>query len=175
MFQKTIVSLSIGAMALLSASMLPIATPTAEANALSIYPLAECRIVLLQDNGSGTGVPTGMWRGVWGYWNQNTYTVDPSVQPGIEAGGNRNFFKVGTTQTGVYDPAQANKGQVSTFLPGRNQTVFSADYVAHSTLVWNVVYPTTLRSAGTNGNTQICDATKTRKFVPQSDWYLYGV
>jgi|GEM_PF-5629431 hypothetical protein len=169
--------LSTTVVALLGLSLTSFVAPTTLAIGKDILPLPECKIVLLQPDITGDGIadPTGNWRGVWGYWNRNAETIDNTIQPGIQAGGNKNYFNVGHNNS-TYNPDQAvaNQGQPSSFLPGRYFSVFATDYPANTALGWYVTYPLA-KAAWVNSLTAGCNAAKTRLFIPSAEWYLYGV
>jgi hypothetical protein len=169
--------LSTTVVALLGLSLTSFVAPTTLAIGKDILPLPECKIVLLQPDITGDGIadPTGTWRGIWGYWNRNAETIDNTIQPGIQAGGNKNYFNVGHNNSS-YNPDQAvaNQGQPSEFAPGRYTSVFSTDYPAETALGWYVTYPK-FKAAWVNSLTSICNTAKTQLFVPESEWYLYGI
>lgn len=169
--------LSSTVVALLGLSLTSFVAPTTYAIGKDIFPLPECKIVLLQPDIDADGIadPTGIWRGVWGYLNRNAETIDNTIQPGIQAGGNKNYFNVGHNNSS-YNPDQAvaNQGQPSAFAPGRFYSVFSTDYPADTALGWYVTYPK-LKSAWVNSLTSECGSDKIQLFVPESDWYLYGI
>jgi hypothetical protein len=176
MLTKKIPSVLSAALAVLVfASFLPSFTPKTQAIGKNILPIPECKVILLQDNGSGVGVPTGTWRGVWGYWNQNAEVIDDNIQPGIFAGGSKNYFNIGNNNSS-YNPGGPvnNSGQLSAFNPGRYYSVFSTDYSQHTFLGWYIIYPT-LKAAFVNSQTANCNTAKTKLFVPQNEWYLYGI
>ncbi|NJL96263.1 hypothetical protein HC766_02860 [Candidatus Gracilibacteria bacterium] len=173
--RKTVPVLSLLVIGLFA--MLSLLSPKASAIGRPLNPIPECKIVLLQPDITGDGVPdpTGMWRGVWGYWNRNAETIDNVIQPGIEAGGPNNYFNVGHNNSS-YNPDQsvANQGQPSAFLPGRYQSVFSTDMPQNTALGWYVSY-WGIKAAWINSYSSACPTNKVQMFVDPSEWYLYGI
>ncbi|NJK70735.1 MAG: hypothetical protein HC932_00475 [Thermales bacterium] len=173
--RKTVPVLSLLVIGLFA--MLSLLSPKASAIGKQIFPLNECKIVLLQPDITGDGVPdpTGIWKAVFGYHNRNRETIDNVIQPGIEAGGPNNYFNVGHNNSS-YNPDQsvADKGQPDEFLTGRRYNVFSVDFPEQTAIGWYLKYGP-MYATWANSYSPACNSTIIQQFVDPSEWYLYGI